>query len=217
MNGPVPAAPAGPPSEVDKLRRRVEALSRKRDEAEARLHALLSSLLPLDDLLSDTRRRAGALHEARSAREATSAAVALSEQIEAAHLMLRGELARHDVRPMEAVGRAADPAEMRVVGTEGHPSAPGGTVLRERLTGFRLGAAMLRPAQVVVAVPGPAPEPEPELEPIVPAEDGPDPASGAAPSDRGRAQPRRTTRSQRRLPRKPSAGRGRRSRRSGRA
>ncbi|MBT2398323.1 nucleotide exchange factor GrpE [Streptomyces sp. ISL-100] len=216
MNGPVPAAPAGPPSEVDKLRRRVEALCRKRDEVEARLRALLSSLLPLDDLLADTRRRAGALHEARSAREATSAAVALSEQIEAAHLMLRGELARHDVRPMEAVGRAVDAAEMRVVGTESHPSAPDGTVLRERLTGFRLGASILRPAQVVVAVPGPAPEPEPE--PIVPAEDGPDPAaSGAAPSDGGRAQPRRTTRSQRRLPRKPSAGRGRRSRRSRRA
>lgn len=97
------------------LRRRVEALSRKRDEAEARLHALLGSLLPLDDLLADTRHRAGALHEARSARETTSAAVALSEQVEAAHLMLRGEFARHDVSPMKVVGRAADPAEMRAV------------------------------------------------------------------------------------------------------
>ncbi|WP_225080707.1 nucleotide exchange factor GrpE [Streptomyces sp. CoT10] len=203
MNGPAPAAPTGPPSELDKLRRRVEALSRKRDEAEARLHALLSSLLPLDDLLADTRRRAGALHEARSAREATSAAVALSEQIDAAHLMLRGEFVRHDVSPMDVVGRAVDPAEMRVVGTEAHPSAPDGTVLRERLTGFRLGASTLRPAQVVIAVPGPAPEPEPD-----PA------ASGVTSAGGRRAQPRRTTRSQRGLPRKPSAGRRRRSRRS---
>ncbi|MFM9695496.1 nucleotide exchange factor GrpE [Streptomyces europaeiscabiei] len=211
MNGPAPAAPVGPPSELDKLRRRVEALSRKRDEAETRLQALLSSLLPLDDLLADTRRRVGALHEARSAREATSAAVALSEQIDAAHLMLRGEFARHDVSPMDVVGRAADPAEMRVVGTEAHPSAPDGTVLGERVTGFRLGPSTLRPAQVVIAVPGPAPA----SEPVPAAEVGPDPATPVVTSAGGkRAQPRRTTRAQRQLPRKPSAWRGRRSRRA---
>ncbi|WP_086828642.1 nucleotide exchange factor GrpE [Streptomyces sp. NRRL B-24572] len=197
---------AGPPSELDKLRRRVEALSRKRDEAEARLDALLSSLLPLDDVLGDTRRRVGALHEARSAREATSVAVALSEQIDAAHLMLRRTFAGQDVSPMDTVGRAVDPLEMRVVGTEPHPTWPGGTVLRERLTGFRRGAATLRPAEVVVAVTGPAPEPE--TEPVV--DSGPDPV----PAGGGRAQPRRTTRSQWQLPRKRPGRRGRRSRRS---
>lgn len=189
MKGTDPAAPAAPSSEVDKLRRRVEALSRKRDEAEARLRALLSSLLPLDDLLADTRRRAGALHEARSAREAASAAIALSEQIDAAHLMLRGEFARHDVSQMHVVGRAADPAEMRVVGTEAHPSALDGTVLRERLTGFRLGTSTLRPAQVVIAVAGVAPEPRPEPEPVPGLENGADPAApGATKADsRGRS------------------------------
>ncbi|WP_330460415.1 nucleotide exchange factor GrpE [Streptomyces sp. NBC_00820] len=216
-------ATTGPPSELDKLRRRVEALSRKREEAEARLHALLSSLLPLDDLLADTRRRAGAVHEARSAREATSAAVALSEQIDAAHLMLRGEFARHDVSPMEVVGRAADPAEMRVVGTEPHPTCPEGTVLREKVTGFRLGTATLRPAQVVVAVPGAAPDPEPvatvhagpAVEDGTTVEDGPDPAASKVTSaGNSRSQPRRTTRSQRHRPRKPPAWRGRRSRRT---
>ncbi|GEC03691.1 hypothetical protein SSP24_13460 [Streptomyces spinoverrucosus] len=211
MNGPAPATPTGPPSELDKLRRRVEALSRKRDEAESRLQALLSSLLPLDDLLADTRRRTGALYGARSAREATSAALALSEQIDAAHLMLRSEFARHDVRPMDAVGRTVDPAEMRVVGTQAHPSAPAGTVLRERVTGFRLGASTLRVAQVVVAVPGPAPG----SEAVPAAEDSPDPAASEVPPGGGRrAQPRRTTRSQRKLPRKSSAGRRRRSRRT---
>ncbi|MFJ6408531.1 nucleotide exchange factor GrpE [Streptomyces hydrogenans] len=211
MTDPAPAVATGPPSELDRLRRRVEALSRKRAEADAQLHALLSSLLPLDDLLADTRRRAGALHAARTAREATSAAVALSEQIEAAHLMLRGEFTRHDVSPMDTVGRAVDLVEMRVVGTESHPTWPDATVLRERVTGFRLGASTLRHAQVVVAVPGPAPEPE-----AVPAAgQGPDPAaSPAASAGGGRAQPRRTSRSQRRLARKPSAGRGRRSRRT---
>lgn len=202
MTDPAPTATTGPPSELDKMRRRVEALSRKRDEAEARLRVLLSSLLPLDDLLADTRRRAGALHEARSARETASAAIALSEQIDAAHRILRGEFARHEVRPMEVVGRAADPEEMRVLGTEPHPTWPDGTVLREKLTGFRLGASVLRPAQVVLAVPGPAPEPEPV------------PSAGVGPSGGKRAQPRRTTRSQRRLALKPSARRGRRSRRT---
>ncbi len=209
MTDRAPAAPTDPPSELDKLRRRVDALSRKRDEAETRIHALLSSLLPLDDLLADTRRRTGALHEARSAREVTSATVALSEQIDAAHLMLRGEFARHDVSPMDVVGKAVDPGEMRITGTEPHPTWPDGTVLRERLTGFRLGASTLRPAEVVIAVAGPAPEPEPAPA----AEDRPDPAgSRAKPAGGKRTQPRRSTRSQRILPRKPSARRGRRSR-----
>ncbi|MFM9593123.1 nucleotide exchange factor GrpE [Streptomyces scabiei] len=202
MTDPAAAATTGSPSELDKLRRRVEALSRKRDEADVRLRALLDGLLLLDDVLVDTRHRAGALHQARSARETASAIIAVREQIEAAHLILRSEFARHDVSPMDVVGRAADPAEMRIVGTEPHPALPDGTVLREKVTGFRLGSASLRPAQVIIAVPGPAPEPEPEA----PAED--------AASDAGRAQPRRTTRSQRRLPLKPSARRGRRSRRT---
>ncbi|MER7733067.1 nucleotide exchange factor GrpE [Streptomyces erythrochromogenes] len=208
---PLPGGHNGPPSELDKLRRRVAALSAKRVAAEDKVDALLTSLLSLDDALADTRRRAGALHEARSARETASAALALYDQIEGAHLMLRAEFARHDVDPVDAVGRAADPAEMHVVGTEPHPSLPGGTVLREQVTGFRRGSAVLRAAQVVVAAPGPAPEPAPG--PALDAVQEPGPAPGPA-SGQERTQPRRTTRAQRRLPRKPSAGRGRRSRRA---
>ncbi|OKI75223.1 nucleotide exchange factor GrpE [Streptomyces sp. CB02414] len=210
MTDPARAATAGPPSELDKLRRRVEALSGKRDEAEARLRALLDALLPLDDVLADTRRRAGALQGARSARETASAAIALGEQIDAAHRMLRDEFARHDVAPMDVVGYAADPATMRVVGTEPHPTRPHGTVLREKITGFRMGAATLRPAEVVIAVPGPAPVPESGT-PEEAAADASAPAT--LPVGGKRSQPRRTTRAQRSLPYKPSAGRGRRSRR----
>ena len=151
--GHASAASAAFSAEVGKLRRRAEALSRKRDEAEARLRALLGSLLPLDDLLVDTRRRVGALHEARSPHEVASAVTTLDEQIHGAHLMLRSELARHDVRPMDAVGKNVDPAEMEVVGAEAHPSVPDGTVLSEKLTGFRMGTFTLRPARVVVALP----------------------------------------------------------------
>lgn len=211
MTDSAPAPVPGPPSELDKLRRRVEALSRKRDEAEARLRALLTTLLPLDDVLADTGRRAGALHEARNAREKTSAAIALSEQVEAAHRMLRGAFARYGVSPMDAVGRIVDPAGMRIVGTEPHPTWPDGTVLQEKVTGFRLGSETLRQAEVVIAVPRPAPEPEP-VAPADVTEEGDGP--GTVPSGRGRAQPRRTTRSQRRVPLKPSARRGRRSRRT---
>ncbi|MGA5872409.1 nucleotide exchange factor GrpE [Streptomyces cinereoruber] len=209
----LPGGPGSPPSELDRLRRRVAALSGKRDEAEARLHALLGSLLSLDDVLADTRRRAGTLHKARSARETASAALALGEQVEAAHLMLRAEFARHGVDPMDAVGRAADPTEMRVVGTEPHPGLPGGTVLREKATGFRRGSAVLRAAQVVVAVPGPASEPDPAPGPALnPVRDS-DPAPGLVPVS-VRAQPRRTTRAQRRLLRKASVRRARRPRRA---
>ncbi|MFD8015860.1 nucleotide exchange factor GrpE [Streptomyces sp. NPDC058955] len=211
---PVPAGADGPPSELDKLRRRVAALSEKRDEAEARLHALLGALLSLDDVLADTRLRAGVLHEARSARETASAALALGEQIGAAHLMLRAEFERHDVSPMDVVGRAVDPAEMRVVGTEPHPDHPGGTVLRETVTGFRRGPVTLRAAQVVVSVPGPAPEPEPAADPAPESRPAADPAPESGPAaDPVRAQPRRTTRAQRRLLRKPSVRRTRRPRR----
>lgn len=207
MNASHPVSPAGPPSELERLRRRVEALSRKRDAAEGQLRALLASLLPLDDLLADTRRRAGALYAPRSARETASLAVALSEQIDAAQTMLRGELARCDVRPMEVVGRAADPVEMRVAGAEPHPTVPEGAVLREEATGFRLGTSVLRPARVIVAVPGPAPEPEPEPYDVT-APDTSGPARGE------RSQPRRVPRSRRGLPRKPSARRKRRRRRT---
>ncbi|MFI6579609.1 nucleotide exchange factor GrpE [Embleya sp. NPDC050493] len=211
MNGQAPATITGSPSELDKLRRRVEALSRKRDEAESRLQALLRSLLPLDDLLADTRRRSGALHEARSARETTAALVAVGEQIDAAQRMLRSEIARHDVTPIQVLGRPVDPAEMEVVGTESHPGAADCTVLQEKLTGFRLGAGVLRPAQVIIAMPSPASEREPNQELVAPVDDGPAPAPpGPDATTRGnRKQPRRTTRSQRRLRRRPSARRGR--------
>ncbi|MBO0915541.1 nucleotide exchange factor GrpE [Streptomyces sp. NBC_01260] len=198
--GPTSAVGGGPPSELDKMRHRVAILSEKRKTAEGQLRGLLGSLLALDDVLADTRVRADALHTARSARQTASAALALGEQIYAAHLMLRRELEQHDVRPMVVVGRAVDPAEMRVVDTEPHPSRPEGTVLREKATGFRQGSATLRPAEVVVAVPGPAPDLVQE----------PDPGAGPV-----RAQPRRTTRSQRQLLRKPSVvAKRRRSRRA---
>ncbi|MGW3715608.1 nucleotide exchange factor GrpE [Streptomyces sp. NPDC005133] len=186
---PPPDAPDAAAADLIKLRRRVEALGRKRDEADDRLRKLLAALLPLDDLLADTAMRAEQLGEHRTGRpdpQAVAVAIALREQVDAAHRLLRSELARCDVRPMELTGKAADPVEARVLSVEPHPTAPADTVLRETVTGFRLGLTALRQAEVVLATPGPAPEP------------AGDPAAtdGAVP-DR-RAQPHRTSRARRR-------------------
>lgn len=182
--------------ELRKLRVRVAALSRKREEAVAQLTDLLTALLPLDDLLADTAHRSEQLGRSGAGRTGQLAA-AVQQQTDAAHRMLRAELARHGVHPMDLVGKIPDPVEARATGVEPHPTAPEGTVLRETVTGFRHGIDCLRRADVVLAVPGPAPA----AEQAAPA----GPSDGGATRDR-RNQPRRTSRAQRRqpLPRKPS-------------
>ncbi|WP_405745468.1 nucleotide exchange factor GrpE [Streptomyces sp. NBC_01525] len=182
--------------ELRKLRVRVAALSRKREEAVAQLADLLTALLPLDDLLTDTAHRSEQFGCSGTGRTGQIAA-AVQQQTDAAHRMLRAELARHGVRPMDLVGKIPDPVEARATGVEPHPTAPEGTVLRETVTGFRHGTACLRRADVVLAAPGPAPA----TEQAAPAE----PSDGGATRER-RNQPRRTSRARRRqpLPRKPS-------------
>jgi molecular chaperone GrpE len=184
--------------ELRKLRVRVAALSRKREEAEAQLTALLTALLPLDDLLADTAHRSEQLGRSGAGRTG-QLADAVQQQTDAAHRILRAELARHGVRPMDLVGKIPDPVEARATGVEPHPTAPEGTVLRETVTGFRHGTDCLRRADVVLAVPGPAPAPATEAE--APART----SDGGATRER-RNQPRRTSRARRRqpLPRKPS-------------
>ncbi|MDJ0465265.1 nucleotide exchange factor GrpE [Streptomyces sp. H27-C3] len=196
MTTPPPGTDDTP--ELKKLRLRVEALARKRDDAEARLTGLLAALLPLDDLLADTALRAEQLGRSGAGRTGVLAA-AVHEQTDAAHQMLRAELARCQVRPMDLVGKTADPVEAQVLTVEPHPTAPEGTVLRETVTGFRLGTDCLRRADVVLAVPGPGPAAEPDAPAGQP--------DGETARER-RNQPRRISRARRRqplpLPSKPS-------------
>ncbi|MFD3423230.1 nucleotide exchange factor GrpE [Streptomyces decoyicus] len=182
--------------ELRKLRVRVAALSRKREEAVAQLMDLLTALLPLDDLLADTAHRSEQFGRS-GARRTGQIAAAVQQQTDAAHRMLRAELARHGVHPMDLVGKIPDPVEARATGVEPHPTAPEGTVLRETVTGFRHGTDCLRRADVVLAVPGPAPA----AEQAAPAGR----SDGGATRER-RNQPHRTSRAKRRqpLPRKPS-------------
>ncbi|MFG3255048.1 hypothetical protein [Streptomyces sp. NPDC048172] len=190
-----------PPPDTDELRQlrvRVAALSRKREEAVAQLTGLLTALLSLDDVLADTAHRSEQFGRSGAGRTGEIEAV-VQQQTQGAHQMLRAELARHGVHPMELAEKIPDPVEARVTGVEPHPTAPEGTVLRETVTGFRHGTACLRRADVVLAVPGPAPAPEQGA----PART----SEGGAARER-RNQPRRTSRAQRRqplpLPRKPS-------------
>lgn len=184
------------PPGTDELRVRVAALARKRKQAEAQLTDLLVALLPLDDLLADTANRSEQFGLSLAGRTGQLAA-AVQQQTDAAHRMLRAELARHGVHPMDLVGKIPDPVEARATGVEPHPTAPEGTVLRETVTGFRHGTECLRRADVVLAVPGPA------AKQAIPA----DPSDGGATRGR-RNQPRRTSRARRRQPlplaRKPS-------------
>ncbi|MFH8483957.1 hypothetical protein [Streptomyces longisporoflavus] len=204
MTTPPPGA-----DELSKLRVRVTALARKRDDAEARLTGLLAALLSLDDVLADTARRSEPLGRPGAGRTGALVAAAVHEQTVAAHHMLRAELARHDVRPMDLAGKTPDPVEARVVYVEPHPTAPEGTVLREDITGFRHGTDCLRRADVVLAVPGPAPAPAPAAEQA--EQSSPDGQPDGGTTRAGRNQPRRTSRARRRqlLPRKPSKHRRR--------
>jgi molecular chaperone GrpE (heat shock protein) len=187
--------------ELRKLRVRVAALSRKREEAVAQLTDLLAALLPLDDLLADTAHRSEQFGRSGAGRTGQIAA-AVQQQTDAAHRMLRAELARHGVHPMDLVGKVPDPVEARATGVEPHPTAPEGTVLRETVTGFRHGTDCLRRADVVLAVPGPAPA----TEQGAPARTSDGGAKRERRNQPRRNQPRRTSRAGRRqpLPRKTS-------------
>ena len=63
---------------------------------------------------------------------------------------LDDQLARYQVRPLNAVGQILDPHRMRVVGLESLPEKPDGLVLRETRRGFFHDGELLRIAEVIV-------------------------------------------------------------------
>jgi molecular chaperone GrpE len=86
----------------------------------------------------------------------------LSEGVAAIHRLFLNALEQAGAAPIESLGQPFDPAIHEAVGTE-----PGdgkvGTVVREVRRGWRLGNAVLRPAQVIVATaPTPAQEQDAE-------------------------------------------------------
>ena len=75
---------------------------------------------------------------------------------------MRGVLQKFGVTPIDAVGQPFDPRWHEAVAKQITGDKPAGTVLAQTRAGYRLGQALLRPAQVVVtAAPAPAPAAEP--------------------------------------------------------
>lgn len=164
---------------IAQLSRRVQALEARRAETIVAFRHLLEGLLEVDDVLSDAVHRSSQAQGGR----AGAAPEGITEQIGAAHRLLRRHLLTANVAPMDLEGSKAVPSMSRVVATEPRTSIPADTVLEERVAGFYLGNEVLRAADVVVAVPGPDPEPDPEH---------------AAAAPHRRSQPRRLSRHQRR-------------------
>ncbi|MEF9902814.1 nucleotide exchange factor GrpE [Streptomyces sp. P9-A2] len=184
---------------IAQLRTRCEALERRRAryedelahrkaESESSLHRLLIGLLEVDDTLAESVRWS----VRQDPRHAVAAMERLSEQVSAAHRLLRLRLLEADVRPMDLTHRRAVPEVARVVDTRPTSRQPADTVLEERVAGFYRGQQVLRTAEVVVAVDGPDPE-APEEPAREPKRSGP-----AAPRRQPRWLPRHKRRSRRR-------------------
>ena len=163
-------SPSAPPPDLDaerliaQLRKRCEALERRRthyedelarkaSESEAFLRRLLTGLLDVDDVLAESLRWSSRQNSGELRQEA-SALVSLTEQVSAAHRLLRRQLLAADVRPMDLVHQRAEPGVARVVGTRPTSRHPADLVLEERVPGFYLGQQVLRTSEVVIAVPG---------------------------------------------------------------
>ncbi|WP_326812010.1 nucleotide exchange factor GrpE [Streptomyces scopuliridis] len=190
---------------IAQLRKRCEALERRRTEyedelarrdaqSEASLRRLLTGLLDVDDALAESLRWS-ANQDPTVPDRAASALASLTEQVSAAHKLLRHRLLAADVRAMDLVHQRAEPAIARVVGARPTSRYPADLVLEERLPGFYLGQQVLRTAEVVVAVsdfdPGLDPSREPAREPKQPRQ-----------STTARRQPRRLPRHKRRTRRR---------------
>lgn len=194
---------------IAQLRRRCEALERRRAqyedelarkdaEWETSLRRLLTGLLDVDDALAESLRWSARRHSTVS-HHAAAPLVSLTEQVSAAHRLLRRQLLTADVRPMDLVHQRAEPGIARVVGARPTSRHPADLVLEERVPGFYLGQQVLRTAEVVVAVPGSdrdiGPGPEPSQEPVREPEQ-------PGRSTTARRQPRRLPRHKRRTRRR---------------
>lgn len=74
---------------------------------------------------------------------------------------LQAALAKFGVAPVDAVGRPFDAHEQEALAHTPSPDVPAGHVARQVRRGYRLGALLLRPAQVLISS-GPPAAPAPE-------------------------------------------------------
>jgi molecular chaperone GrpE len=123
-------------ADFENYRRRV-ARERETAQLEGRREALLP-MLPVVDTLE-------------RALQAGSTDLAFLEGVGATHAMLLAALRAAGAEPIEAVGRRFDPNTDEAVGAVAASGVDPGTVTEEVRRGWKLGDALLRPAQVIVA------------------------------------------------------------------
>lgn len=146
---PVPpgATDADPVAGVRDLYYRVGSLERTLEEERARaasdLEAVLLDLLAISDQVSEIVERWGVTtsgHEAMI----VGAVVALGKGV-------LSVLSRHQVTPIETLGRPCQPDTSDAVGTEERLGLPPSTVLREVQLGYEWPHGLLRRAKVVIS------------------------------------------------------------------
>lgn len=140
-------------TELAELKEHVKRLSaefanfRRRQEEESKRHGarmreeLFRSLLPIVDNLER------ALDASRSSASAES----LIKGVELVDREIRKLLEQHGVRPIQADGKAFDPAQHEAVMTEEREDVPDQTIVQELQRGYTIDDRVLRPSMVKVA------------------------------------------------------------------
>ena len=98
------------------------------------------------DLLNAIDNFERALEAARAA-----GAAPIIEGLTMVHKQMLDILAKHEVQPIEALGKAFDPNEHEAIAQKPDPSVDAGTVVGELARGYKLRDRILRPSRVVVS------------------------------------------------------------------
>ena len=105
------------------------------------------------DVLDDLRRSLEAAEKAKDEQEETtgSAYTALKDGVELVYKKFVDELSKHNVEPIEAVGRPFDENEHEAMMQREVEGAEPGTVVEEMQKGYRMGEKVLRHSRVIVS------------------------------------------------------------------
>jgi len=143
-------------AEMENLRKRTE-----REVADTRTYAIAGfarDMLAATDSLS----RAMVVVPAEERAAATGTLKSLIDGIELTEREMQRLLAKHGVKPIEALGQKFDPHRHQAMFEVPDPAQPEGTVVQVVQAGFAIGDRVLRPAMVGVAKGGPKAGPDAE-------------------------------------------------------
>jgi len=132
-------------AEVENVRKRLE---RERDEA--RTYSVMRFARDLLNVADNLSRALAALPADARAR-AEDSVKAVLDGIEATERELQAALARHGIKPIEALGQRFDPHLHQAIAEVPAKGAEPGTVMNVVQPGYTIGDRLLRPAMVTVA------------------------------------------------------------------